>query len=261
MRRSLPLSAEVTLCCKVTPEVLLPSVMPSRSEAEENLRVIRSLMEKATIYRAISAEAAAVGGVLALAASFAFGNWLALAHPPSPAAVSERSFVMLWLGVLGVTVAANIGFLWRDSRRRQEYFVSSGMRTALRALLPPYLVAAFCTAWTFFSFALDPVALVTVWIICHGLALLATSHFAPRSLGILGWMFLLSGLALTQRFKPIAYQVSAIVLSPEQRATWPENGAILTAQLWMALTFGLLHLIYAACTWPRRIATRVPVEA
>jgi hypothetical protein len=40
--------------------------MHERERAEEDLRVIRTLMERATIYRAISAPTALAGGVLAV---------------------------------------------------------------------------------------------------------------------------------------------------------------------------------------------------
>ena len=40
--------------------------MSDRARAEEDLRVIRSLMERATIYRAISAPTAFVAGVLSI---------------------------------------------------------------------------------------------------------------------------------------------------------------------------------------------------
>ena len=42
-----------------------------RSKAEENLRVIRSLMERATVYRAIAAPAALVAGFLSIFAAAA----------------------------------------------------------------------------------------------------------------------------------------------------------------------------------------------
>ena len=42
-----------------------------RSKAEEDLRVIRSLMERATVYRAISAPAALVAGFLSIFAAAA----------------------------------------------------------------------------------------------------------------------------------------------------------------------------------------------
>ncbi len=40
--------------------------MATHSEAEEHLRVIRSLMERGTIYRAISAPVALAGGLCSI---------------------------------------------------------------------------------------------------------------------------------------------------------------------------------------------------
>jgi hypothetical protein len=231
--------------------------MSTSSEAEENLRVIRSLMEKATSYRAVSAPAAALGGVLAVGASFAFGSWLMSAPVGTLEVISPLHFLWLWLGVLAITAAANFFFLWKDAQKRGDVFISSRMKMAALALLPSYLVASFCT----FAFIESgtPNLVVSSWIICHGLALLGTAHFAPRSLVLLGWAFLVAGF------------VSACALSQANAATppnlvdgvsgkeavyegivWLRNHGLLVAQGWMAGTFGLFHLIYAACTWPRK---------
>ena len=43
--------------------------MNDRFRAEEDLRVIRTLMERATVYRAISAPTALVGGVLSISSA------------------------------------------------------------------------------------------------------------------------------------------------------------------------------------------------
>ena len=45
--------------------------MDPRPKAEEDLRVIRSLMERATVYRAISAPTALVAGLLSIFAAVA----------------------------------------------------------------------------------------------------------------------------------------------------------------------------------------------
>ena len=228
--------------------------MPNHSEAEEHLRVIRSLMEKATIYRAISAEAAAVGGALAIAASFALGNWWPTQTVTTPLVpISERTFVSIWLGILVMTAGANILFLWQGAKRRNDQFVSAGMKAALRAILPPYFVAAYITALAFIF--QDLTILVPAWLICHGLALLATAHFSPRSLSILGWLFLLTGLLCVFGIHSTDTQVLQGSLTPGERDIWLSNQIVLNAQRWMAATFGLFHLIYAACTWPRKTAT------
>lgn len=221
--------------------------MPPTFEAEEHLRVIRSLMEKATIYRAISSPAAALGGLLSIGASFAFGSWWPLSTaadrmPEQP--VGTMQFLLLWLAVLAVTGVANLYFLWRAARERKDFFVSPGMKAAAKALLPNYLVAAVLTG-LFVSVSM-PAMLVPVWIVCHGLGLLATAHFAPRSLVRLGWAFLFAGLAAGFLSVPLWEMGASDAL---------HYRGILTGQLWMAATFGLFHVIYALCTWPRKTTT------
>jgi hypothetical protein len=247
----------LTLSCKAN-FAIQSAGMIDRSQAEEHLRVIRSLMEKATIYRAISAEAAAVGGVLALLASFAFGNWVRdrdwgeVAGTGLLAPVPRWQFFALWMAVLALAAGVNFWILWRGAKSRGEPFVSPGMRLALQALLPSYFVAAVFTVALsgvdFFAFT------VPIWMLCHGLGLLSTTFFAPRSLPWLGASFLAVGLF---SFWSIARRVFAPILSVggitiEQGALIQQWQCLYSAQQWMALSFGLLHLIYAACTWPRR---------
>ena len=174
--------------------------MNEQERAEEHLRTIRRLMERGTIYRAISAPTALVGGLLSLGA-----------------------------------------------RRRNEQVFSTSMKAAFTALAPPFLVAAVLTL-LFDVAASDPLNEITLsitWAICYGLGLLATSHFAPRSLTILGWAFLVTGLATTL---VVRYASNPLLQTLDARDT----------VLFMAGTFGLYHLIYAACAWPRTGAAPEP---
>jgi len=110
------------------------------------------------------------------------------------------------------------------------------MRTAFRALLPPMLCGGV-------FFCLVPATYVPAFLaIFYGLGLLATSHFAPRSIAWLGWSFQVAGLVtfifnLTNRL-PVG----------------------LTPDMTMLATFGGFHFIYAACTWPRRALSTVVSE-
>ena len=78
-----------------------------------------------------------------------------------------------------------------------------------------------------------------MWIAFYGLALLSTGLFAPRSLVCLGWAFLLTALAL-----------------PALRNAVGDLPANLP-NLAMGITFGLYHLIYAVCAWPRKRADEI----
>ena len=203
--------------------------------AEEHLRVIRSLMERAAIYRAISAPTALVGGLLAVAttgAIFYFDR-----TPPSGASpLDGRSFALIWLVILGVVLAVNTLFVRQEALKGGRPLLSSGAKLALRAIAPCLIIPAAITIW-FFKDA-DPIdreILVAVWIAFYGLALLSTALFAPRSLAILGWAFLLSGLVVMFWPKPLGFDPHGMFPS-----------------LAMGSTFGLYHLVYAASIWSGR---------
>ena len=115
--------------------------MDERLNAEENLRVIRQLMERATVYRAISAPTALVAGILSLLAAAAvyYNNEVQLVLGR---AVRPREFAVLWIVVLVLAAIANAYFLWREAARSGRPFVSSGMKLALCSSARPYTLAA-----------------------------------------------------------------------------------------------------------------------
>jgi hypothetical protein len=206
--------------------------MNERANAEENLRVIRQLMERVTIYRAVAAPSALVAGLLSLFAAGAvyFNNEVRLVLGRT---VRPREFAVLWVVVLILAAIANAYFLWREAERDGRPFVSSGMKLALRAIAPNLLIPAAFTVWFFQTGYLgaQELQLVTVWVAFYGLGLLATGLFAPRSLSALGWAFLLTALATP-------------VLSD-----WIDRLTDDAPDTIMGLTFGVYHLIYAAATW------------
>lgn len=198
------------------------------SQAADQLKTIRGLLERATVYRAISVPGAAACGVVS-----AFTAALAWQAEP-------RVWQASWLSALALVAAANTGILWRQARREQRPFVSSGFRLALRGLLPPLVAGGVCgLLWID-----EPLRAGPLWALFYGLALLATREFAPRSLVWLGQVFFLTGLA-------------ALVVQPLLLARFPEAGPSL-ASLFMALSFGGFHLVYAAGVG---IAARRPASA
>ena len=208
--------------------------MNERAAAEDHLRVIRSLMERATVYRAISAPTALVGGLSAVAVS----GWLIWRAGQN--GISVQVFAGAWVCALLLTVTANALFIWQEARRDHRPFFSPGLRLALRSLIPSLFVAGV------FSLVLlwrgtDALPLALTWIAFYGLALLATMNFAPRSLSILGWGFVLAAVGWL------------LLISSD--TSWGDasasDGGVIVA---MGITFGLFHLVYAACTWRRRSA-------
>lgn len=206
--------------------------MIDRSNAEEDLRVIRTLMERAATYRAISAPTALVGGLLSLlSAAFIAKSDLLFGR-----ALRAREFAMTWVVVLALTMIANVFFVSREARNSGRPFISSGMKLALRAIAPTLIVPALFTVWFLkigYLGGLD-LELVAMWTVFYGLALLSTALFAPRSLALLGWAFLLTGVSV-----PVA-------------ANAVEGLSADISNFFMGITFGSYHLIYALLTWSRR---------
>jgi hypothetical protein len=217
-------------------------VTDEQIRAEEHLRIIRSLMERATVYRAISAPTALVGGFCSLGVS---GWTLAKAGyigptPDRAGALDSRDFIWPWLGALLITAAANTFFIWREARRARRTFLSPGLRLALRSLIPSFFVAAAVTfvAWRNPMDLNGPTVLGLTWIAFYGLALLATINFAPESLVMLGRSF-------------VFVAVFWLLLLSSPLLEIDEIRGYVGASFAMGLTFGVFHVVYAIFTWTR----------
>ncbi len=193
--------------------------MTTREEAAEQLRVIRAVMERATIFRALSGETALIGGAAALAAAWRSEGKHAWA------------WAAWWLGGLAVVLAFNVFQIFRLKMIHKRPFWSSGLRVALRGVMPSLIAGGFLGL--IFVRGDQDRAAACVWILHYGLALLAIREFAPKSMVWLGWAFVVFGVGSLAG-------VSSVVEMP---TNWMQhlNGARL-----MAIAFGGFHLIYGA---------------
>ncbi len=222
--------------------------------AEEHLRAIRLLMERATIYRAISAPTALVGGLLSTGLAAAMLVWQ---NADTTRNVDARTFFQAWGIVLLLTLAANTLFIWRGAHERGEPLVSTGFLLAVRSVVPAFFAGVAMSG--VLTITTEGALLPTlIWVLFYGLGLLATMSFAPRSIVVLGWAFLFTGVAafVYLMLETIAPGVH-LALLPEVELPTPTR--FYPAGI-MAGTFGLYHLIYAACVWPRRTAVLEQAE-
>ncbi|MEO5914673.1 MAG: hypothetical protein ABIS50_10600 [Luteolibacter sp.] len=191
--------------------------MTTREEAAEQLRVIRSMMERATIFRALSGETALVGGAVSMAVA-----WF-----------SERrhgwAWAGWWLGGLAVVLFFYAFQSYRMKSNQGRPFWSSGLRTALRGAFPSLIAGGFMAL--LFVRSGNDVAAACMWIVHYGLALLAIREFAPKSMVWLGWGFVVFGVASLASVTD--------VLHVDQQWLMHVNSSRL-----MAISFGGFHLIY-----------------
>jgi len=210
------------------------------STALEHLRVIRTLMERANIYRAVSAPAALIGGVLSL--GLAAYQWKPIPVLVGGYAMDDAGhharFLAAWLGVLVVTGILNLVLLSKEAGRKGEPMITDGLRMALRALVPPMLTGGILGG-CLIALGHSPTLGAIVWILCYGLALQATVSFAPRSIILLARSFLITGQALVLFF-----------FFKDQTGFREQNTS--DAALILGFTFGLYHIIYAIAVFVSR---------
>lgn len=181
------------------------------TEIEQNLRVIRKLMERGQRYEAITGRGSLLAGLLAIAVGVAADR----------AGVASVRFVALWALVACACVAwvgvnaARAARAGAEARR-----LTSQGRAVLRAVAPAYLAAAALTASAVASAWLP---LPPIWLLLHGTAILATSYHSPPRLAAFRWCVLAAGAA-------------SLALPPSVLAAH--------ANLVMAASFGGLHLAY-----------------
>jgi hypothetical protein len=193
--------------------------MTTREEAAEQLRVIRSVMERATIFRALSGETALVGGAAAVAAA-----WLSEGR-------EGWAWAGWWLGGLALVLAFNAFQLQRVASLRRKPVLSYGFRVALRGALPSLVAGGFIGL--LFVRGKSDQAAACMWIVHYGLALLAIREFAPKSMVWLGWAFVIFGVA----------SLAGVTHVVDLFGSWIDgvNGSRL-----MAIAFGGFHLAYGA---------------
>jgi hypothetical protein len=170
--------------------------------AAEHLQIIRTLMERAALYRRALAPIMLMTGSVGTLGAVA--GWKAGIELPG-------SFVLYWLVIGAVTLAAAFILVRAQALKEAESFWSPPTRRVALALMPPLLAGFLLTVAAAFaarsprlgeSMTLYPVSLGTfvwlpaLWIILYGCALHAAGFFMPRGMKLFGWMFVLGGCAL-----------------------------------------------------------------
>lgn len=212
--------------------------MTEREQAADHLKVIRSLMERATVYRTISWPTALFGGTLAviLAALIFLREQAAIRDGDHEKMISEQAWVGCWMVSLILTTLFNILLVSRKSKREGREFFSPGLKLALRALVPPMLAGG--VIGTGLTLSENSAIGASVWVVCYGLALLATRGLAPKSIPRLGWAVLVAGLVA---FFWVWSDGEDTLFGWFLPST---ESPMLDSNLIMGICFGVFHLLY-----------------
>jgi hypothetical protein len=153
-------------------------------QAEQNLELIRTLMERTVQYQLLTARAGLVAGSLAVLGATSF---LVLD------AADPVAFGSVWGAVfLGSLMTTCIGTAIR-SRQTGASAWSRQARAVSLALAPALFAALALTVFFFRHGGEAHLWLPGIWMLCYGQGALATSAYAPTPIRYLGAASLLAG--------------------------------------------------------------------
>jgi hypothetical protein len=193
-------------------------------QAAHQLEIIRTLMERAALYRRALGPITLLTGALGCVAA-AIG-WLADLGSP-------RGFGVYWMlvGCLGLGAAVLVAR--RQALREREAFWSPPTRRVTQALLPALFAGLFVGGLAVWPPWRDPLQmwwLPGIWMVLYGCAMHAAGFFMARGIKWFGWAFILTGCVLL------------VVLTERSYASGMP--ALRHAHVLMGATFGGLHLVY-----------------
>lgn len=196
--------------------------LPPVQEAEENLRVIRELMERSTRYSTFSGLSGICAGLFSILGCLVQRFWV-LSLPASERLVA---FTINWTLVIALTIGADFFLTKRKAPLVGKTILSRLGRQMVVASAPGLLTGALLTLFLLQQGHMDQV--YPVWMLSYGSAVCAVGLFSQKEVGRLGRAFLTAG-ALTL----------ALGLLTALQPYIASLGLFITA-----LTFGGFHIAY-----------------
>ncbi len=151
-----------------------------QARAEEHLRLIRGVMDRATSFTALSGWGVVIMGVVGIAAA------LVAARTPDP-----QQWVLAWLSAAGVAVPVGAFAMWRKASAAGVDIYSGTARLFVGCLATPILAGAILTAALIGqqAYAVLPAA----WLTLYGTATVVGGVFSVRLVPVTGTVFMVLG--------------------------------------------------------------------
>lgn len=158
--------------------------------AVDNLKVIRTLMERSAVYRRALAPLMGAVGLTGVAAAVAATFFKAR---------TARAFAGVWMAVAVICLAEAFLLIRRQALKEAEAFWSPPTRRVAQALSPPLfagMMAGLIFLWLEPGGALAVWWLVPGWMGLYGCAIHSAGFFMPRGFRLFGWGFIVGGCLL-----------------------------------------------------------------
>jgi hypothetical protein len=198
-----------------------PDARPLR-EAEENLRIIRELMERSTKYSTFSGFSGVFAGLVAIAGCLV-QHFVIRSLPGGSRTVA---FLINWSAVIALAIGVDFLLTKRRAPLVGKTILSRLGKQMALASAPGLGMGALLTLWFLHNNMEQHI--YPVWMLAYGVAVRAVGLFSQTEVSRLGWAFLGAGaLALLLDALP-----------------WPAVPASHLG-LWMiAISFGGFHIVY-----------------
>lgn len=165
-----------------SPEGEEARVQMNRSEALEQLNLIRRTMERATAFTAVPGWGGVLMGATALGAT-----WFA-ARQADP-----RGWLRIWIGEAVLAALIGAVAMGRKAAREGAPVATGPMRRFLLAFLPPIAVGALLTIVLWRGGLVG--ALPGTWLLLYGAGVVTGGAFSVRVVPAMGLAFMLLGAA------------------------------------------------------------------
>jgi hypothetical protein len=174
--------------------------------AIDNLKFIRETMERSTSFTAVPGYGGILMGTTALVAAYIANSQASL-----------RDWLIVWLTEAVLAFFIGLLAMWQKSKLSNTSILSVPAKKLLMNSVPPMLCGVFITLvlYRFGHFE----AMIPVWILCYGAAVVCGGAFSVKPVPLMGWCFLAIGVL----------------------AIWVPAGYGNTL---MAASFGVLHIVF-----------------
>ena len=185
--------------------------------AEQNIQIIRDLMESSSSFTGVSGKGYMLTGSTALAAT-------AVAMLPETAV----AWLQVWMIELLIAGALAFGFTMAKASSQGESLWSTTGRKVLFAFFPPMAAGAVLTVFLWQEGAIW--ALPGIWLCLYGAAVMTAGAYSVSPIPVMGGLCLGIGAVL-------------LLFSPGGADT------LLTGNLVFGLSMGGLHLLFGYWIW------------
>lgn len=176
--------------------------------AIDNLQYIREAMERSTSFTAVPGYGGILMGVTAVAAAFIANGQAYL-----------RDWLIVWVMEACLAFAIGLLAMWQKSKLAGQSLLSAPARKFAYSFVPPIVVGVILTfgLWRFEHYGV----MAAAWMLCYGAAVIGGGAYSVRAVPVMGWLFLALGAVTLALPKGYGDEM-------------------------MALSFGLLHIVFGA---------------